>query len=847
MIETETPVINQAGIALSNRIRFLYDPKGLTLPQKLGGWIRFLATQITNGVVRALWPWQDTNGNQWLAYATDNATDSQLWAVQCTVDTGSGLTSATGTPQLLSPTIVSSNAPTKVSTSAGLNTYVIQDPGLVVGGGTQLWTVYITTPISVGGVVLQGVYPVVTGSATLLNSYSILAYDILGNSLNALYTNTAYQSAVPFTNVTFTNAVPSNRLNFTFGTGVPLVPGGHVNIQVADNSITGTYIVLATPAPTATTFSVATTLTSYTWTSTGDWNTAGTTPQFYTTSGSNSVTVIMPDHGFSAGSYFYVLNPTLVGGITIQGSYPVQTIPNSYTFTILTPSAATSTDNQYQGAVPVTGGTGSGSSVTLNYPATPFTHSLTIAPAAAELTSGVNPTAWNGWHTVTASTGTSVTYANSTAGSWVLGGSVAPLGGAVGYIYSSNATPTPTSGPPGGFWTLDNWGNDLVAVSSDTPVLAYPNFTVPYQPIWIWDATGPTPATALQFGPPASNGAFVAMPERQIIAWGSSFSGVIDPLLIRWCDINNFNTWVAQTTNQAGSFRLPSGAEIIGARQTPQQALIWTDIEVWAMQYINQPYVYGFNKIGQGCGLIGRYAHGVLGGITYWMSKTQFFMLNGDGVVSIPCPIWDVVFQDLDLVNADKITCAPNSMFQEIAWYFPVKSGNGENSQYIKLNVAGLAAGQGPIWDFGTLDRSAWIDVSVLQQPIGFSPLNEYIYQHEISPDADGAAMGESFTTGWFALDEGDVMPFVDQVWPDCIWGYYGQAQNASVTFTISGQDFPGQTAQTVGPYTINKSTTYISPRIRHRLLSFTVSGTGTGTWWRLGGIRYRFQPDGKY
>ena len=51
-------------------------------------------------------------------------------------------------------------------------------------------------------------------------------------------------------------------------------------------------------------------------------------------------------------------------------------------------------------------------------------------------------------------------------------------------------------------------------------------------------------------------------------------------------------------------------------------------------------------------------------------------------------------------------------------------------------------------------------------------------YQHEISPDADGAAMGETFTTGWFALTEGDVMPFVDQVWPDFKWGYFGQSQN---------------------------------------------------------------------
>ena len=206
-----------------------------------------------------------------------------------------------------------------------------------------------------------------------------------------------------------------------------------------------------------------------------------------------------------------------------------------------------------------------------------------------------------------------------------------------------------------------------------------------------------------------------------------------------------------------------------------------------------------------------------------------------------------MVFQDLDLVNADKITCATNAMFQEITWYFPVNSGTGENSNYIKLNVSGLAAGQPPIWDYGVLDRSAWIDVSVLQQPIGFSPVNQLIYQHEIAPDDDGSAMGETFTTGWFALAEGDVMPFVDQVWPDFKWGYFGQAQSANINLTISGADYPGLAVQTVGPYTVTQSSTWISPRMRHRLLNFTIAGTGTGTWWRLGGIRYRYQADGKY
>ena len=70
--------------------------------------------------------------------------------------------------------------------------------------------------------------------------------------------------------------------------------------------------------------------------------------------------------------------------------------------------------------------------------------------------------------------------------------------------------------------------------------------------------------------------------------------------------------------------------------------------------------------------------------------------------------------------------------------------------------------------------------------------VNHLIYQHEISPDADGAAMGETFTTGWFALAEGDVMAVVAQVWPDFKGGSFGLALYARVNLTISGADYPG-------------------------------------------------------
>ena len=511
----------------------------------------------------------------------------------------------------------------------------------------------------------------------------------------------------------------------------------------------------------------------------------GAVPSFATnTSTPSVVTVTLATHGYSVGSTFPVLVSTTVGGITIYGNYIVQTVIDANTFTIQTSQSATST---------TTGSMNSGK--------VRFVYSTGVAPAVA--------------------------YSGYGQGLYGAGG------------YGTGVSVPSAAGNPiaANNWVLDNWGQVLLACPSGTVA-----DNISFQGIYQWDPTTNAPtATIIPQAPPVNEGLFVAMPERQIVAYGSTFTGIQDPLLVRWCDINNYNSWIAAITNQAGSFRIPRGSRIVGGIQGPQQGLLWTDLALWSMQYINQPYVYSFNEIGTGCGLIAKKAATSMNGVVYWMGQSQFFKLDSGGVSPIFCPVWDVIFQDLDLTNLDKIRIAPNSRFGEIAWYYPTTGNGGEVNAYVKYNV-NLGT-----WDFGTLARTAWINESVLGPPIGADPSSLYIYQHETSPDADGQPLQASFTTGYFALSDADLKMFVDQWWPDMKFGYYGGTQNATINFTFNATDYPGQTPVTYGPFSVTSSTTFFSPRIRGRLVSVSVSSNDIGTWWRIGGNRYRVQPDGKF
>jgi hypothetical protein len=583
---------------------------------------------------------------------------------------------------------------------------------------------------------------------------------------------------------------------------------------------------------------------------------------FSTTAGSNAV--LITDTGRNADNYDVVDIQTQisVGGLILFGQYQVYNpgaSANTYTIYAVDvfgePAYATST--VANGGATAEFDTTSGSDfvdVTL------ANHGLALGDTFPILVAtSVGGLTLYGNYSVIEVTSSSVfkisaaSSASSTANAFVNSGDVrfiyyngiGPLPAGTGYGigpygsggYGTGIPPITGTGTPinAQDWTLDNWGEILISCPLNGP-------------IYRWSPTSGDPvALIIPNAPSVNDGMFVAMPQRQIIAWGSTFTGIKDPLLIRWCDVNNYDQWIANVTNQAGSYRIPKGSRIVQCIQGPQQGLIWTDLGIWAMQYAGPPYVYQFNELGNGCGLVGRKAAGSVNGAVYWMGQSQFFRLAGSGVEPIRCPVWDVVFQDLDKNNLDKIRIAPNSRFGEITWYFPTIQNGGENEGYVKYNII---LDQ---WDYGFnstanpyVARSAWINESVLGPPIG-AGLNEYIYQHETSPDADGQAMNSYFQTGYFVLSDADVKTFIDQVWPDMKWGYFGGTQGANILLTFYVTDYPGQTPTAYGPFTLTQATTYVTPRFRGRLVAIRIESDDIGSWWRLGNFRYRLQPDGRF
>lgn len=583
---------------------------------------------------------------------------------------------------------------------------------------------------------------------------------------------------------------------------------------------------------------------------------SNTFPSFSVSSGSNLITVVDPASSMGQFGAIRFDTPIAVDSFLLNGAFPINGILDSNTYTITAPSAATTTVSS-GGTLP-TFATTAGSAIAdvylPNHQYTAGTYYQFQAPTtvAGQMIQGPFFVS-----TVIDSTHVQITL-NVQASATIAASLAVPMNGGLAAIHHYMVIgPTPTAAPYGtglygagayGIGTIPSQGTGVAITSSDwsvdadwTALVANPRGEAIYT--WASEQALSTMTPIIAGGAPLrSNGVFTTQPQQMLMAWGcqSLTTGIQDPLLIRWSDTANFNVWTPATNNAAGSFRIPTGGQIRGGLQAPQYVVFWTDIDVWIAQFVGQPLTWSFNHFGTGCGLIGPHAAGVFGGQVYWMGQSNFFTLGATGATPMPCPVWDFIFQQLDLANANKSVCAPNSAFSEVAWYFPVVGGNGENQAYVKVHIEGSEYE----WDYGFLPRSAWYDLSAAGMPLGADPMGNVV-QHETSFDAAGAPLNASFETGYFALSEGRQFGFVDFVIPDFIWSRFGGSVPGLIKITFFAVDFPGDTERVYGPYTVTQGSEYIGTRIRGRLMRMRFESQDLGSFWRIGRVRYRFSVDG--
>jgi hypothetical protein len=323
-----------------------------------------------------------------------------------------------------------------------------------------------------------------------------------------------------------------------------------------------------------------------------------------------------------------------------------------------------------------------------------------------------------------------------------------------------------------------------------------------------------------------------------------------DPMFVRFSDQENIGDFVATATNTAGGQRLTDGNEIIAALRSRGQILIWTDTSLHGQQYLGPPYTFGFQQLGANCGIIAPHAAADVNGVAYWMSKDAFFVFDGT-VKKIPCTVQDYVFEDLNIVQATSVNVGINTQFNEVTWYYPSLSSDYVNRfvtyNYME-NVWSVGTMARTAWtDIGTFEKPLAteydpLDTEATLTPIyGLTPGRSHLYNQEDGVDADGQPIEAYLYSGYFDIGDGDQMLLMSKFIPD----FTRQEGELIVRLLLRPYPQAAAVASSLDPYPISPGTQFVSTRARGRQIQLRIESEELGGWWRFGTMRVDVRPDG--
>ena len=519
--------------------------------------------------------------------------------------------------------------------------------------------------------------------------------------------------------------------------------------------------------------------------------TLGANP-FATTNLSTTVVVTDASGGWVNGDFVTFSGATAVGGLTLNGEYQITTIGTSVTtYSIQSATAATST------------ATGGGSSVVAAY-------QVNVGSAYSIPLVGWGAGAWGSgtWGVGTASLSQMRIWNQSNFGQDLIFG---PNGGGF-YIWKANTS-------------LTTPGVLISSITGASDVPLYQNL------LTVSDAS------------------------RFTFAFGTNDYGssVLNPMLIRWSDQEDYLNWTPAATNQAGSLLLSLGSKIVAVLQARQEILVYTDASLYSLQYSGPPAVWGSQLLGDNISLAGPNAVALASGIAYWMGVDKFYKYDGR-VQTLRCDLRQFIYNDINLSQAAQFFATTNEGFNEV-WFFYCSSNSTAIDKYVTYNYAE------DVWAYGTMGRTAWLDSGLRNYPVA-ATYSYNIVNHEYGVDDNEGATTKAIyamiSTSEFDIDDGDRFGFVRRILPDLTFSG-STASNPQVTLTLtpmqnsgSGYNNPQSVGGTSNALITRSATVPIEAftgqvfiRVRGRQMILTMESNQIGCTWQMGSHRLDIRQDG--
>ena len=424
-------------------------------------------------------------------------------------------------------------------------------------------------------------------------------------------------------------------------------------------------------------------------------------------------------------------------------------------------------------------------------------------------------------------------------------------------------------GPPinqsGYGWGAGSWGRGTWGSGTTTPVIVpqkdwwFDNFdndllmNVREGAIYIWEYANGTNTRAVLLSslagasdvPAEAMQILISQNDKHLLAFGCTpfGGGAFDPLLIRWANRNDPTDWTPSVTTSAGFLRVSRGSQIIRALPTRQEILVWTNSNLYSLQFTGTTDVFALQELADNISIMSPRSVASANNTTFWMGKDKFYVYSGR-VETLPCTLRTYVFQDFNYAQAAQVVCGTNEAYQEVWWFYPSLNSN-TNDRYVIYNYLQQ------IWYYGTIERTAWLDTALRQYPQAIG--GNYMYNHEAGTDDDNSPMYAYISSSDIDIVDGDKFMLVNRVIPDI--DFTGSTVvNPQAVFTLKPRNFPGSNYINANAPTVTQSvsvpveqyTEQVFIRARARQVGLKVESSNLGVQWQLGFPRLDGRTDGK-
>jgi hypothetical protein len=355
-------------------------------------------------------------------------------------------------------------------------------------------------------------------------------------------------------------------------------------------------------------------------------------------------------------------------------------------------------------------------------------------------------------------------------------------------------------------WAMDNFGQFLVACANTDGKI--------YQ----WDLLTSTATVATNA--PTSNIGLMVTQERFLFALGAGGN----PRKVQWADIESLTVWTPSATNQAGDFELQTSGTLVAGRRTRGGALLLTTTDAHFARYLGPPFVYGFEPVGTGCGLISANGIAAIDNGAAWMGESGFWMFDGY-VKPLDCEVADYVYSDINFSQSSKIATLHNSDFGEVWWLYP-SADSTENDRYVVWNY------REQHWSIGRIERTVGVSQGIFNQPMMVS-VDGYPYEHDVGYDYAGAL--PYVESGPAQFGAGDNTLIATSMIPD-------ERTSGDVQVKFKTRYYPSSSETTFGPYSLSQPTDL---RFSARQFKMRIEGARNAPW-RVGTMRIDAVASGK-